>query len=252
MRACLLIRHDPAYRHEAFAAGLRAAGYQVTESQEPRPGNLLVIWNRYGRYDQLARRYEDAGGTVLVAENGYLGRDWRSGHWYALAKNFHNGAGDWKVGGPERWDSWGVEPQPWRDGREIVVLATRHIGPAGVAEPHGWSTAIAEQLRKQTHRPVRIRRHPGERPATPLEQDLADAWAVVTWGSGAALKALMMGVPVFYGFPQWIGASAGKRIEEGIAERAMPDRLPMFRRLAWAMWSTDEISTGEPFRCLLR
>lgn len=84
-----------------------------------------------------------------------------------------------------------------------------------------------------------------------LQDDLANAWAVATWGSGAALKALLMGVPVFHAFPQWIGKAAARPFRCPIEEPFLDDRLPMFRRLAWAIWSADEIARGEPFRCLL-
>lgn len=252
MRAYLELRPEPQFRRAAFVEGLRRVGYMIVPTP-PRPiraRDLAVVWNRYGYSDLLARRYEQAGATVLVAENGYLGREWRGGHWYAIARSRHNGAGTWPDNGPARWDSWNVPLAPWREGREIVVLGTRHIGPEGVREPPGWAARMLPLLQKQTERRVRLRSHPGESTCIPLESDLEDAWAVVTWGSGAALKALVMGVPVFYGFPNWIGGAAGRRIERGIRERPEVDRLPMFRRLAWAMWRTDEIAAGEPFRCL--
>jgi hypothetical protein len=253
LRAYIELRTEPQYRRAAFVEGLQRVGYTIVATP-PRPirgRDLAVIWNRYGYGDLLARRYEQAGARVIVAENGYLGRDWRGEHWYALACHAHNGAGTWPDNGPARWDALNVALEPWRTGREIVVLGTRHIGPEGIREPPGWAARMCAQLQRQTERPVRLRVHPGESACVPLASDLADAWAVVTWGSGAALKALAMGVPVFFAFPRWIGAPAARRIERGIHERAEVDRLPMFRRLAWAMWRTDEIAAGEPFRCLL-
>lgn len=145
---------------------------------------------------------------------------------------------------------------PWRaDGTEIVVLAQRGIGCPGVAEPRGWAHQTADILRVRTERPVRIRQHPGERgmaTATPLEHDLRNAWACVTWGSGAALKALLMGVPVFHGLKRWIGAPAALPWTDDLERPFRGDRLPMFERLAWAIWSLEEIQSGEPFRHLLK
>lgn len=260
MHACVLIRHQPYYRRGAFVAGLKALGYDVGEQPQARPDNVLLCWNRYGRFESAAKAYERAGGRVVIAENGFLGRDWQGGHWYAMARNFHNGGG-WTPTEPEhtpksqqRWTRIGTELQPWRrSGLEIVVLATRNIGPQGVREPHGWSHQIAAALAKRTSRPVRVRQHPGEKACVPLEDDLAGAYAVVTWGSGAALKALLMGIPVFYGFPKWIGASAGTLVTSttDFEYPMRSDRLSMFRQLAYAMWSVDELQTGEPFKCLL-
>lgn len=247
--ACVLIRDLPVYRRESFCEGIRRAGYHVSRTPMPLKGNALVIWNRYGAQDQMAKCYERAGGVVFVAENGYLGREFGGAHWYALARGQHNGAGEWASGGPERWASLDVEVAPWRSGgSEVVVLATRHIGPEGVAEPRGWAQRAADELHRAGHR-VRLRAHPGEQPHRPLAEDLEHASAVVTWGSGGALKALTMGIPVFYGFRRWIGAAAATPYEPHLANPFHGERRPMFERLAWAMWRTDEIATGAPFRC---
>lgn len=254
-RAQLLLRREPPYRYESFASGVRHTGFTITPRiADPRPGDVLVIWNRYGTGHNEAMRFERAGGSVLVAENGPLGREWRGGTWYSIARNQHNGAGLWPVGGPERWDSWNVELAPWRaTGSDIVILATRNIGNQGIAEPRIWSQEVATRLQARTARRVRIRKHPGENaPAVTLEDDLRHAWACVTWGSGAALKALLMGVPVFYGFERWIGSSASTPLVGSDLENPRRgDRLAMFQRAAWCAWSLQEIESGEPFRHLL-
>jgi hypothetical protein len=59
-----------------------------------------------------------------------------------------------------------------------------------------------------------------------------------------------MGVPVFYGFPQWIGALAAKPVS-GPLEPFYGDRDPMMQRLMQSMWTVEEIASGEPFRHLL-
>ena len=94
-----------------------------------------------------------------------------------------------------------------------------------------------------------MRPHPGTKPAKPLADDLKGAAAVATWGSGAALKALALGIPVFYDFPRWIGAGAGTTLDCRIKAplRCDASRLAMFRRLAWAQWRLSEIESGEAF-----
>lgn len=255
MKACLLIRDLPPYRRSAFVAGLEACGYSVDDKEDTSPDNILVLWNRYGRFDTVAKRYEDKGLPVLIAENGYLGRDWQNKHWYALAKTGHNGVGKWLYGGADRWDGMNVEFAPWREtGKEIVVLATRHIGIHGIAEPYGWLQKTVERLHRHSKLQVRVRNHPGENKCVPLDIDLANAKAVVSWGSGGALKAMLWGIPAVYGFNSWIGREAATPLEAflGGALRFQADRLNMFRRLAWAMWTTDELATGRPFKCLLQ
>lgn len=246
-RAQLLLADGPNYRKADFQAGLRACGYAACDAiQAPRPNDILVTWNRGSWRDSEARRFEAAGARVVVAENGYLGKHWNGQKWFALALGHHAGAGTWPDGGSQRWDSWGVELPAWRDGREVIFLEQRGIGEPGIASPRGWEREQCARLGG------RLRNHPGaNQPAVSLTDDLRDARCVVTWNSGAALLALLMGVPVFYGFPQWIGRGAARHISEFAAGPLRGDRLSMFRRLAWAMWTDEEVRNGVAFNHLL-
>jgi len=202
----------------------------------PRDGDVLVTWNRIGSGQAAALAFEARGLPVLVAENAAWGNDFAGAHWYSLARNFHNTAGRFPVGGPERWDALGVELAPWRiGGDEDVILAQRAIGSAPVAMPRDWPE------RTQAATGGRIRRHPGTKPCTPLQDDLARTRCVWTWGSGAAIKALLSGIPVHSAMPNWIGEQ----------QNTDASRLAMFRRLAWAQWTLAEIASGEPFERLL-
>lgn len=255
MRAFVTLRPQPCYRSEAFEAGFRACGYEVHKHLEhkPQPGDVLLIWNRYAHFDSAAKEFERRGLPVLVAENGYLGREWNGGFWYAMARNHHNGGGSWPVGDTDRWRDLGLQIRPWRrEGKHVLVLAQRGIGAEGVRQPNDWLRAATARLHQMTRRQVIVRQHPGENGGRPLEADLADAWCCVTWGSGAAIKSLMAGVPVFHGFPRWIGAPAAAPFGGDIEKPFLGDRLPMFERLIWAQWSLPEIRSGRAMRWLLQ
>ena len=249
--ACVLQRHEREPSH--FWRGCEAAGFRVSGSPAKRParGDLLLIWNRQGLRHQIAHSYESAGAKVIVAENGYIGRAPDGGKMYALARSHHNGRGHWQVGGDERFAALGVELKPWRErGEHILILAQRGFGEPGVAMPRDWPDKVKRRLRGVTARPVRLRAHPGLL-RTPLEPDFENVHACVTWGSGAAIKAIAAGVPVFHELPGWIGAPAARFGLDRIEDPFLGDRLPMFRRLAWAQFSAKEIETGEPIRrCL--
>lgn len=272
MRAYVLIREAPWYRREAFASGLKTAGYEVLlRHPDPNagPGDVLVIWNRYGANHVIASKFESAGGIVLVAENGYLSAGGgapkfdvhpqgpKPGDYYALSKHGHNGSGVWPEGGPERWRALGIELKPWRaDGGHILVCGQRGIGSPTMASPPDWHEHIAARIRKLTKRPVRVRPHPGNNaPKRPLTEDLAGAWAVVVWSSGSGVKALTAGIPAFYDAPHWICAGAAVRVRD--ADYAAPKcddaaRLSALERMAWAQWTVAELQSGEPFRMLLK
>lgn len=241
--AWIALRDGPAYRRECYETGLSRLGYSIARgaSIKPKDGDVLLIWNRGRTAHAAACLYERRGLNVIVTENGYL---WGEEKQYALSIGHHNGLGKWPNGGPERWESLGIDVKPWRDSGECVVLAQRGIGERGIAQPHEWIGRVRSL--------GRLRAHPGKNPAKPLEQDLSKAGSVVTWGSAAAIKALVWGIPVFYGLKGWIGALASRPVAEiGKPKKDDADRLAMLQRLAWAQWSIGEIRSGEAFARVL-
>lgn len=250
----MLLRDNGSAKVPAFMAGCAAAGFKVYNHLEmPRveTGDILLCWNRHMGTDGHAKAAEKRGARVIVAENGYAGADDRGKQFFALAIAHHNGAGEWKVGAPGRWATMNCPLKPWRtQGKKILLLPQRGIGEPGVKMPVRWAESTSVQIRAQTDRPVIIRRHPG-RLHIPLEPDLVDVHCAVTWASGAGIKAIAAGIPVFYEFPQWIGAQAASPLRGAKGQLAdlerpfMGDRLPMFERLAWAQWSLAEIESGQ-------
>ena len=237
MRAWLNLRHAESERAAVFTQGLERLGYEVLRGapMQPRPGDVLVTWKRMPvAGEQAARVFEAAGLPVIVAENASWGNEFAGRQWLTLARNRHNTAGRFPVGGPERWDALGVELEPWRTpGGETVVLAQRGLGSPPTAMPRDWPNTVSGRLRV----------HPGPRaPRVLLRDDLASASKVITWGSSAAVLALTWGIPVESHMPDWIGSQGNT--DEG--------RLDMLRTLAWAQWRPDEIASGEPFDRLLR
>ena len=249
----------PPYHGDKMAITLRRMGYRIIAQpdRKPSPGDVLVIWNRYPRDEHFTGPYERAGGVVIVVENGYFGRGKPGVEWYAMGLSQHNGCGRMLPASAKRWRALGIEIKPWKtDGNEIVLLATRGMGSSVTREPNGWLLKLEHLLRRQTRRQVRVRQHPGPQWAVPkisLETDLRDAWAAVTWGSSAGLKALAMGVPVFHGLPGWIGKTAAQRLgkDGNIKDRFLGYREPMFRQVAAAQYSLREIESGKAFKCLL-
>lgn len=268
MQAHCLIRDQPWYRRDVFVNGLRRAGHTVTTSVPSKPDKdtLLVIWNRYADNHHIAQRVEDADGTVIVAENGYIGagggtpkfqvhpKGPQPGHYYALARGWHNGGGTWPVGAEDRWGRLGIELRPWRDGGDyILVCPNRSFGVPGRMMPEQWAEKIAARLREVSTFPVRIRRHPGnDAPKHSLDEDLKGAAMVVVWTSSCGVHALVEGIPVICEAPYWICKSAAVSLNTAISEPLEePDRLKALRSLAYAQWTCEEIASGEPFRFLL-
>ena len=229
--ANILIHQSPYYRLHTFSEGLKTHGFRIINDRNasPRgPDDVLLLWNRNRPHEQIAQRYEAAGATVLITENGYLGKSKE-----------------------DRWSRLKIDVKPWReDGDYILVLPQRSIGEIGVAMPRNWEQTVIPRLKKMTKRPIRLRKHPGKNSKIQIEEDLAGAWAAVTWASGAGIKAICAGIPVFHDYAKWIGAPAAT-CTFNIEQPYLGERDTMFHRLAWAQWSWDEIKSGEAFKCLL-
>jgi hypothetical protein len=256
-----LTRKEIHYRHDAFSAGLEAAGFAVRDQVgRPQAGDVLLIWNRYGAMHDIATQFELQGGIVLVAENGYVGPGGISPHSmnprsiFALARGAHNGAGRWSVG-EARFHALGVTLKAWRKtGEHVLVCPNRSFGKPGMIMPREWAHDVCKALAASTKREIRLRPHPGNSPPSiPLADDLRGAWAVVIWASSAGVHALLAGVPVFQFAPHWICEDAAAKPGTNLEDPQMDEtaRLRAFERLAWAQWSIDEIQTGEPIRRLL-
>jgi hypothetical protein len=233
-----------------FGKGLQRLGYQIANvpKQEPTKNDVLVIWNRLHTTDGHAKRYEAAGAKVVICENGWIGEDT-----YAICLGQHNGAGDWYIGPTSRWPSFGIDVKPWRTkGEHVLVIPQRGMGIPPVGMPRNWQVTVTERLNDLTDRPIRIR-YPQFR-EDPLEPDFRDAHCTVIWGSGAGIKSIVAGVPVYYEMPEWIGSPAATDllVVDTLERPFIGDRDAMLHNLSWAMWKTEEIERGEPFECLFQ
>lgn len=241
--AVLCIRPEPFYRRSAFTDGLKRLGYTIIHRQNPDPrdrpksrDDLIVIWNKKRGHDEMmAHQWEKLGGTVIIAENGYLQQTDKT--YYALATHGHNGSGWSPVGADDRFGKLGFAIKPPRDGGEyILVRDQRGIGSTLMASPMGWGQKMVEVLKRHAPFPVRLMAHPGDKGK--LEKDLAamaGARSVVIWSSAIGVRALVEGIPVQHFAPHWICETWAK------------DREAALQRMAHAQWHFDEIATGEPF-----
>lgn len=248
--AAVMLREGKSYRRARFEAGLEALGYSIEKNyrRDPRPDDVVVLWNRSRGHESIAQIYERTNAKVLIAENGYLPGEEKT---FALAMSKHNGAGFWPRGENPRFD---IPMAPWRqDGEHVLVLMQRGIGSIGVAQPTQWKGGMLARLARMTKRPVRVRMHPGiHGDRRPLEEDLRGAWCCVTWGSGAGIKAIVAGVPVFHAFSQWIGAPGALPLQGADIEAPfVGDRTLLARAVSWAQWTKTEITDGTAFRALL-
>lgn len=242
MIAWLNLRHAVPERLEAFTKGFERLGYVVMHEMPRFVGrstsDVFVSWNLIGTAKHVADMFQAQGRRVLVVENSTWGNSFAGKRWYTLCRDVHNTRSplDGTIYDSARFDSLGVDLARFRDSGETIILPQRGIGPYGVAMPFNWTLKMSHR-----YQGARIRPHPGTKPCKPLAEDLANAGRVVTWGSGAAVLALMWGIPVTSCMPHWIA-------EQDNTERG---RLEMFRRLAWSQVTLEEIANGAALERLI-
>jgi hypothetical protein len=211
----------------------------------PKPDDLLLVWNRTRAFDPIAEIYErrvPACWSPRTATSPGRRREIlraRAGR--------HNGAGRWFVGDEPRFE---IAEQPWRTSGSRC-WSCPSAESASAASPCRPTGRPRRSIGSPDHR-SRARPAPSPRPsASTRAARFRDIWCAVTWGSGAAIKALQAGIPVFYDFDRWIGGLAAARLVRDLESCQTPDRRTLWTRISWAQWTLDEIASGEALDRLL-
>ena len=206
--------------------------------------------------DRLHACWQNGQETILF-DKGYT----RDGRYIRAAVNAIQPIRSFQVGRkPDRWSKVGARLHPRRRGRSIIFAGSseKFHRAAGLAHPTIYASQVIEELRARTGRPIIYRPKPSWRHAIPIEGSemrregplsalLADAHALVTWGSSAAVEAIVSGVPVVA-----LGDTIARPVSETNLDRiAMPyfpsddRRLQWCSDLAYCQWTLDEYASGE-------
>lgn len=277
MKVHSLIRDQPWYRRQAFERGVQAAGHTLQRGypMEFNEDTALLIWNRYAENHTLALKVESAGGKVIVAENGYLGKGGTSpkfdvhpngpkpDSYYALSPGYHNDdTRVMHVGGSERWERLEVALKPYRvHGDYWLVAPNRSFGVEGRMQPAGWGINMVAKMKNSPlllAGCVRLRLHPGaDAPRHPLSEDLSRAIGVLVWSSTVGVHALCEGILVSCFAPYWVCKRAtidwvGCHPEaSSVPSQFEAARYEALVRMSWMQWTIAEIESGLPFTYLL-
>jgi len=170
-------------------------------------------------------------------DNGYFGRN----KYFRITKNA-NQVTELSVRTPDRFEKTkkNIQFRNWNRGRKVVIaLSTEHLYKFHGMDIKQYTDDTIAKIKQYTDRKIYVR--PKE--AThPLEDDLKDAWCLVTHTSCAALDALQWGVPVIT-----TGECCAKPVSgkiEDIENLVLPDREPLFWHLAWNQFTVNELQEG--------
>ncbi len=181
-------------------------------------------------------RYVGRDLDFLYLDNAYFKRGSRSNHFRLIRKGFHltrllNRPDD-------RMKQLGLRCQPWRKTGRHIVLIPPSVWYLRILGAHDWTAQTLVTLSQVTDRPVRVKWDK----KLPLSDWLADAWAVVTYGSVAGVESAIAGVPVFAGaICPCLPITAGPI--DRIDTPEYHDREPWLASLAYANWSTAELDS---------
>jgi len=150
-------------------------------------------------------------------------------------------------------------------GAQIVVCP-----PTGAIEwffdAQQWLDTTVKTLKQQTDREIVVRDKPmnpqvntvngitqltgfdKNKDQKPLEEDLNNAWCVVTFNSMVAVKAITMGIPVICG-PECAAYPVANKIED-IENLTYPDREPWLWHLAHQQFTLEEMASGYAYNCI--
>lgn len=232
---------DENYPWRAAKAGLERLGFTVHMGIDLL-ADALVTWSPWhgSRRQALESSYRAAGKPVIVMENGW-GSPIAGVPYFQAALDGWNGTGRFPAGGPERRASWPAPLLPWQNNPAgyVLVIGQRGHPCDNRTSPVGWHQTL--------HFDGPIIRRP--RDATrPLAADLSGAREVHVWTSNAASHAIWAGIPVVQHGPNLMVSALASRPGQPLFRG---ERTAELDRLAWAQWTSAEISTGEPFARLL-
>jgi hypothetical protein len=163
----------------------------------------------------------------------------------------------------DRFDKLKKEIHGWRqdpNGRVIFAGSSqKYCNWHGLGPANEYAELILWELKKHTQRDLIYRPKPSWGEAAPIDgfgystgktklaDELKRAWVLVTYGSNAAIEALLYGVPVIV-LGDGLARPLARTLLEDVENPLLPDRKEVARWAAnWAycQWTLDEMKNGE-------
>lgn len=240
---------------------------------EYEPSDVAVIFGVYKSKvpksfprGEVFRQQRAKNLDVIVLETGYINRGDGENHHYAAGFNGLNGRADFRNRGmpSDRVKKLGVQLKPWRKDGKHVLLCGQVPWDASVEMCHdypSWLQYISGQIKYQTKREIRFRPHPlANMPpirgcthsTVPIQEDLKDCWAVVTYNSNSSVEAVLEGIPAFTSDAGAMAKDVASQWIQELERPYMPAREAWLNDLAYCQWTPEEMKNGEAWKHLFR
>lgn len=214
--------------------------------------NSSVFWGLAGRNFDEIKRHRDQKISFYFTDmpywNRWMGDNRNSCSWRIIPNALHC---NWQQDYPnDRFKKLNITIKDWRNNGEHILLCPSSATMNRFYDQINWLNDTINEIKKYTDRPIKIRNKPrakntsGPRVATiPFEDDVKNAWAVVTLASIAGVEAACLGIPVFChqaGPCSVLGNLELKNIESP----KLLDREMWLNTLAYYQYTEKEIEDG--------
>lgn len=251
---------------KAFCDGMKRHDVALSTCKFPnhKPADIAVCWGH--RRQELYTQQKKAGAHYLVMERGFIGDRTR---FTSLGYDGLNNRADFVVEnmpGDRFKKYFKTLMAPWKNGGQYILVNAQCTGDAAVmpyVNFREWANETVKQCRDifpdkeivwRPH-PVEVERScaygvAGARTSTgnTLAEDMAGAYAVVTFNSNSGVDAVMAGVPT-YAMDK--GSMAWPVTSHSLNEIPIrPDRRQWAYDLAYKQWTIEELAAGLPWSYL--
>lgn len=187
------------------------------------------------------------GNSVLIKEAQRRGIDWwyvDNGYLGTYKRLLKNSTAPDKIYKEGRRFEHNTKYQKWRGGEGKNILVLPPSPPyMDTFDQRDFLNFCAHNINVYTDRNIVVRAKPAKgRFARPWDEQLAEAYCVVTWGSALALDAMIKGVPTIS--LGWCPAGpATKRLEDLETKEMLvePNRREIVDNLTWFSYEKDEL-----------
>lgn len=236
----------------------RACGGILTTLDEYKPSDIAVVFGTFKKRvprsfarGAVIERQKECGQTIIL-ETGYINRGSGKSNHYAVGLNGINGRADFrnKNSPQDRIEKLGVSLSEWKSGHHIVLCGqVPWDASVDFTDHEKWLLETAKSIRLKTSRPIIFRPHPlcklkpisGTIYSTrPLEKDLKDAHACITFNSNAGVESVVHGIPAFaFDLGSMVYEVASHSLDE-LESPEKPDRSQWLADLTYAQWMPEE------------
>ena len=172
----------------------------------------------------------------------------------------------------ENLNYFNLDIKPWKNDDKYILIPEQ-IHPEGMG--HGvtdwisWAKDICSKIRYVTDMPIKIRRHPNRfawkdfkkdiskyfdnvefTDGTSLDEDLKDAYALVTLSSRCVVQAVTKGVHCYTEDLNSLAYSVCNKSLDFLVSPEKFDRKKWLAKAAYSHWSLEEIMSGDYYKHL--